>query len=101
MNAFREFDTSVRDLQRDPRLLAFPKVGAALGAARAAIDECETRTAVLVRAVDSLDAQLALISQTLWRSGVGRDLQRFGLAEEMAHAVKEIRREVDGNAQND
>ena len=96
---FREFDAAVRDIQRDPRLLAFPKVGAALGAARAAINECETRLAVLVRAVDQLDGQMGAISQEMWRAGVGRGLSRFGIGEELQNAVKQIRKEVDGNAE--
>lgn len=95
---FRDFEDAVRDISRDPRLLAFPKVATALRAARAAVLECETRTAVLVRAVDMLDAQLALISMSLWRAGVMRSLEKFGLPEEIGNAVKQIRTEVDGHA---
>lgn len=95
---FRNFDAAVDDIQRDVRLMAFPKVGNALGAARAAIRECETRTAILIRAVDQLDGQLALLSQELWRSGVGRGISRYGISEELANVVREVKSELDGNA---
>jgi hypothetical protein len=97
-DTFRQFEAAVDDIQRDVRLMAFPKIGNALGAARAAIRECETRSAVLMRAVDQIDGQLSLISQELWRSGVGRGISRYGLTEEMAHAVTQYRKELDGDA---